>query len=87
LSGKERVYLELRGSVDVAAALESIAPVEAVHLLSRENGLTRLHVEAAKGSDVRQEIFAQAVAQGWTLLEMRRDNTSLEDVFREFTAS
>jgi hypothetical protein len=49
--------------------------------------LTRLHVEAAKGSDVRQEIFAQAVAQGWTLLEMRRDNTSLEDVFREFTAS
>ena len=56
-------------------------------LLSREDGLTRLHVEAAKGDDVRQAIFSQAVAKGWTLLEMRRDNTSLEDVFREFTVS
>ena len=87
LTGKERVYLELRGTVDAAAALASIASVQAVHLLSREDGSTRLHVEAAKGSDVREAIFAQAVAKGWTLLEMRRDNTSLEDVFREFTVS
>jgi hypothetical protein len=36
---------------------------------------------------VRGQIFTRAVEQGWTLLEMRRDNTSLEDVFREFTMS
>lgn len=87
LTGKERVYLELRGSVDVTSELQSIDRVEAVRVLSKEDGLMRLHVEAAKGSDVREAIFSQAVDKGWTLLEMRRDNTSLEDVFREFTAS
>jgi ABC-2 type transport system ATP-binding protein len=87
LSGKERVYLELQGQVDASSTLEGIEPVEAVRILSKEDGLTRLHVEAAKGSDVRQQIFTSAVEHGWTLLEMRRDNTSLEDVFREFTTT
>ena len=87
MSGKERVYLELRDTENATERLKSIEHVEMVSVLSKQDGMTRLHVEAAKGSDVRQQIFAQAVEQGWTLLEMRRDNTSLEDVFRHLTTS
>ena len=78
MSGKERVYLELRDNGDASERLRSIDNVEAVSVLSKQDGMTRLHVEAAKGSDVRDKIFAQAVEQGWTLLEMRRDDGLLE---------
>ena len=87
LAGKERVYLELRGNGNACEQLKTIEHVEQVHVLSEQDGMLHLRVEAARGSDVRDKIFAQAVEQGWTLLEMRRDNTSLEEVFRELTTT
>jgi ABC-2 type transport system ATP-binding protein len=88
MSGKERVFVELRaGNGDPAERLRRLGGIEGVQVVSREGGLTRLHVEAPRGADVREAIFDTAVEQGWKVLEMRRQTTSFEDVFRELTTS
>jgi len=58
-----------------------------VHVVSRDGGLTRLHIDAPRGQDLRESIFDAAVQQGWKVLEMRRETQSFEDVFRELTTS
>jgi ABC-2 type transport system ATP-binding protein len=37
--------------------------------------------------DLRPDLFHLAVAQGWTLTELHRDQANLEDVFRQLTAA
>jgi ABC-2 type transport system ATP-binding protein len=87
-SGRELIYVELRADGDVRDQLRQVAQVEAVHLVAKGNdGQVQLRVEAARGSDVRERIFRTAVEKGWTLLELRRDTRSFEDVFRELTMS
>ncbi len=87
-SGRELIYLELRADGDVRDELRKVAQVEAVHLVAKgKDGQVQLRVEAARGSDVRERIFRTAVEKGWTLLELRRDTRSFEDVFRELTMS
>jgi len=88
LTGKERVSLELRASGDPTPALRAVRGVESVVVVSRDgSGLLRLQLDAARGTDIREQVFATVVQQGWTLLEMRRDTASFEDVFRELTTS
>ena len=86
-SGKERVFVELRANGDAAAHLRGLRNVDAVHVVSRDGGLTRLHIDAPRGQDLRESIFDAAVQQGWKVLEMRRETQSFEDVFRELTTS
>ncbi|HZL84562.1 MAG TPA: ATP-binding cassette domain-containing protein [Candidatus Krumholzibacteria bacterium] len=87
-SGRELIYVELRADGDVRDQLRQVAQVEAVHLVAKgSDGQVQLRVEAARGSDVRERIFRTAVEKGWTLLELRRDTRSFEDVFRELTMS
>jgi ABC-2 type transport system ATP-binding protein len=87
LSGKERVFVELRTHADAVAPLRGLHNVEAVHVVSRDNGVVRLHIEVQRGQDVRESIFDAAVQNGWKVLEMRREAHSFEDVFRELTTS
>jgi ABC-2 type transport system ATP-binding protein len=85
-SGRELIHVELRADGDVSDDLQNLDQVEAVHVLGRNGGASmRLRVEAEKGSDVREHIFRAAVERGWTLLELRRETRSFEDVFRELT--
>jgi ABC-2 type transport system ATP-binding protein len=37
--------------------------------------------------DLRGDLFRLVVSKGWTLLELRRDSQTLEDVFRDLTKS
>jgi ABC-2 type transport system ATP-binding protein len=88
LSGKERVVLELRATTDPVPALRAVRGVETVTVVSRDGaGRMRVQVDAPRGDDIREHLFTTAVQNGWTLLEMRRDTASFEDVFRELTTS
>jgi ABC-2 type transport system ATP-binding protein len=88
MSGKERVYVEVRGPGDPAEHLRRLRDVETVSVVSRDgDDLTRLYVDAPRGRDLRESIFSAAVQQGWVLLELRRETTSFEDVFRELTTT
>jgi hypothetical protein len=36
--------------------------------------------------DIRKDLYQLCVQKGWWLLELHREQTSLEDIFRELTA-
>ena len=88
--GKERVYVEVAGTAE--AALEAIREVKEVTDVSLAddrggNGEVGLYVDAPLKSDIRPELAAKIVARGLGLLEMRRTEISLEDIFHELTTS
>jgi len=74
------------GSGEVQAALEGVKGVESVEEADADGeGVQGWSVNAAEDTDVRRELFAAAVDRGWTLQELRRDQESLEEVFRRAT--
>jgi ABC-2 type transport system ATP-binding protein len=87
--GQELVHLLLKAPEnDVAATighLENVSKVEEKE--SEGTGLRRFAVEAQKGMDIRESLFHLAVDQKWTILEMQREQASLENIFRELTKS
>jgi len=87
LSGKDRVQVELRTTSDPVGVLRAIPGVESVQVVSKNDAVVKLSVEAPRGKDVREQIFAAAVQNHWVLLEMRRESVSFEDVFRELTTT
>jgi ABC-2 type transport system ATP-binding protein len=95
--GQQRVAVEVDGPA--AAIREALSRIEGVVAVTggdggpyREPGKTkedkggvRLNVQTKAGADVRAEIFKAVVQGGWTLLELRADAASLQDVFHELT--
>ncbi|MEX1276532.1 MAG: ATP-binding cassette domain-containing protein [Bacteroidota bacterium] len=88
--GSESIAIELRAQVENPMAeifpkLKTLSSVESVEYGGGENGCHRFSLFAAKGSDIREEIFRQAVQEQWVLLELTRRVTSLEEVFHKLT--
>lgn len=88
--GGEMVALELKAHVgnamtDIYPKLKSIASVETVEYGGQAGDTHKFTVHTAKGSDIREQLFHKAVDEHWTLLEMSRKSTSLEEVFHELT--
>jgi len=65
--------------------LKNISGVNEIALLPSAGTTKAYRLELVKGADPREAIFRSVVKSGWTLLEMRRDRTSLEEVFRSLT--
>jgi ABC-2 type transport system ATP-binding protein len=86
--GKEQIYLELRAPEDVFTKLENLENVEKVEqIASNGEDLKRFNLECTKGVDLREKLFRLAVENNWVLLEMRQEQASLEDIFRQLTTS
>ncbi|HAH08151.1 MAG TPA: ABC transporter [Elusimicrobia bacterium] len=85
--GASRLFVGVRGPVDPAAFREALAGLEGGSLedVRREADGLRAVVAMRGGSDLREAVFRLAVERGWTLLELRREEALLEDVFRELT--
>ena len=67
---------------DALAALGGIGSVE----IQTEGGELRVQVSAAAGAgDIREAVFHCCVSRGWTLLELKREEASLEKLFHELT--
>jgi ABC-2 type transport system ATP-binding protein len=85
--GREKILIELRapgnGSIGKLRSLENVDDVREVKADGVGNKAFQL--ESAKGKDLRESVFQLAVKEGWVLLEMRREVSSLEDVFRALT--
>jgi ABC-2 type transport system ATP-binding protein len=75
-----------RGAVrDVLAGIRGVVRVE--ERASSEDGNGQAFVvEAARGHDLRGEIFQAAAQQKWVLLELRRVGMTLEEVFMRIVA-
>ena len=52
---------------------------------ARADGRVTATVEAAPGADIRSQIAAKIVQQGWALYELRGISLSLEDIFLQLT--
>ncbi len=88
--GSELIVIELKAHVqnpmtDIFPKLKALSSVESVEYGGGENGSHRFSLFAAKGSDIREEVFRQAVQERWVLLELTRKATSLEEVFHKLT--
>jgi ABC-2 type transport system ATP-binding protein len=86
LRGSETMYLQVSApGADVTPALSAITGITRVKAEAGENGLVSIEVDSQQGHDVRRELAATVVHQGWGLLELRPMRMSLEDIFLSLT--
>jgi ABC-2 type transport system ATP-binding protein len=88
--GSDIISLELKANVEngmteIFPKVKALAHVENVQYQNPSPGIHRLLITAAKGSDIREDLFRQAVSEKWLLLEIHREATSLEEVFHKLT--
>jgi ABC-2 type transport system ATP-binding protein len=70
---------------ELRAALERIQGALRSRELPTDEKVHKVELSGVKDSDLRAEIFQLMVAQGWLMLELRRDAQSLDAVFRDLT--
>jgi ABC-2 type transport system ATP-binding protein len=84
--GLEKTTIELKAAHNgIPEKLRAIDHVKNIKELPTTAGLKRYQIEADKGQDLREQIFDLTVREGWKLLELHREVTTLEDVFRQLT--
>jgi len=87
LKGGERVHMEVKAPEKALSDLLSQVPgVSRVTVESHgSSGRVAATVEAAEGKDVRSQLAAKVVGQGYELFELRGVSLSLEDIFLQLT--
>lgn len=87
IRGVGRLFVEAAGPHDemirALRALEGVWQATA----ERAGDWSTIHLECAPEVDLRADVFKLAARQGWLLRELRREKTSLEDVFVSLTSS
>jgi len=85
--GRERLFIEFKAPQnDAKTKLRTLENIEEVREVKSDTpGIKAMQIESSKGKDLREAVFHLAVKEGWILLEMRREVSSLEDVFRALT--
>lgn len=82
IQGGGRLVVKIDGPVqDVVMGLQKIRGINNVDQKESSNGVTEFIVDTQKGIDIRRDISAGVVKNGWGLLELRPVEMSLEDIF------
>jgi ABC-2 type transport system ATP-binding protein len=82
LRGAETLQIEVRGPrEDVAARLRALPGAREVTSSGGADGRNAFTVVSELGTDLREELAAAIVQQGWGLLELRAVGLSLEEIF------
>lgn len=90
--GTTKYSLEIKAEVndpmhDIFPKLKMLEHVDSVMYEGQEGKNFRFTMHSSKGTDVRETIFRQAIAEQWVLMELSKQTISLEDVFRKLTRS
>jgi ABC-2 type transport system ATP-binding protein len=86
LGGSETMYIQIDASgADVKTTLETVPGITKVAATDVRGTLTGFEVSSEMGHDVRRELAAAVVGQGWGLLELRPLRMSLEEIFLHLT--
>ncbi|HYQ87014.1 MAG TPA: ATP-binding cassette domain-containing protein [Bacteroidota bacterium] len=91
LHGGEKVMLEVEVTDGqsfemISSQVKMIPAIESVSLLEERNGVKKLSIATSRATDIRRDLFQLCVQKGWGLLELHREQTSLEDIFRQLTS-
>jgi ABC-2 type transport system ATP-binding protein len=70
---------------DAFHAFNSMDGVTSVDLISEADGLLSFECDTVDSKDLRPDLFHMIKDRGWVLYEMRREQNTLEKVFRELT--
>jgi ABC-2 type transport system ATP-binding protein len=83
---QESLLLEVEAPADVSEQLMSL---EGVHSAERvaDDGSRRYRLLCDRGRDVRPRVASFAVQQGWRLLELRTQETNLEEIYLRVVTS
>jgi ABC-2 type transport system ATP-binding protein len=87
LKGGERIRIEAQAPEQpLRETLQKIPGTQKVQIESLgSSGRMIAVVEARQGQDLRSQIAAKIVGQGWPLYELRGENLSLEEIFLQLT--
>jgi ABC-2 type transport system ATP-binding protein len=87
--GMTKIWMELKtDSEDVIDRLLKLKNVEkATQISADDGGLKKFTIECASGVDLREDLFHLAVQNQWIILELKKEQASLEDVFRQLTTT
>lgn len=86
MKGAEKLKVSVEGSLDeVTAALSSAEGVNKVIDSSVENGISTFTLECDFQFHVRKSISKVISEKGWSMLEMKVEESSLEDIFLRLT--
>ena len=83
--GLVRVEVRAPGA-EVQVKLRSVDGVESVEVEAGNDGFVRVTIQPKAGADPREAIFKVVAANGWTLRELSRTRTTLEDIFVQITS-
>jgi len=72
-------------ATEVQSALRALAGVRSMSEMPTDDKAHAFEISGDQDGDLRSDLFRLVVAKGWTLLELRRDSQTLEDVFRDLT--
>ena len=85
-TGAARIHVVIGGTTDARSVVADLPGVTAVDDAAGEGPGSVGHIlTIAAGADPRADLFRALAAQGWTLLELRREGNSLESIFRSLT--
>jgi ABC-2 type transport system ATP-binding protein len=80
------IRVEVRGpSAEVQAKLRSLEGVESVSARAGADSVLEVLVQPKTGADPREAIFCAMADSHWTLRELSRRRTTLEDIFVQIT--
>ena len=77
---KQVIWLEFTNVINA----EVLKQIKGVLKVSSE-GKSKYQIVARKDIEVRDLIFAESVKQGWSIREMVKDKSSIENIFAEMT--
>jgi ABC-2 type transport system ATP-binding protein len=80
------IQVEVRGPVpEVQAGLRAVENVESVEAKQLEDGFVQVMLAPKPGTDPREKVYQAVASHGWTLRELTRSRTTLEDIFVQIT--
>jgi ABC-2 type transport system ATP-binding protein len=89
MRGADAVAVEVEAEhlnpADVRQRFEQITGVSRVEIKDSKDSTVMVEVESLPGRSVRPDVARCVVQAGWNLLEMRRINLSLEEIFLQLT--
>ncbi|MCP4704600.1 MAG: hypothetical protein GY865_08315, partial [candidate division Zixibacteria bacterium] len=85
--GKGRIIIQVKNNLDSFVEKSTqVAGIERiVETITITENLKEVDFETVKGIDPREDIFRLCIENQTVMLEMKREETSLEDVFRQLT--
>lgn len=84
ISGLSKIIVEFKGEVTI----ELLRSIDGVKEVTRSaDHLSKYILTCQSSADIRPDIFNIAKAKGWTILELQKENFSVEKAFQMLTGS